>query len=330
VRELEAIRRVILEALAWGLAITFALALGGGLTMSWSVVRRLEAINQTSRDIMEGDLSRRIPADGSGDDFDQLAGNLNLMLERISGLMESVRQVSDSIAHDLRTPLTRLRSQLELASTQLEQPEEARAALEQAIEDANELLATFNALMRIARIESGGRRAGFSEVDISTLVCDVAEFYEPLAADKGQQLTLEVDDGMTVNGDRDLLFQAIANLLDNAIKYTPRSGRVTLGARKLADDLEVTVADTGPGIPAELRTKVFQRFFRLDSSRSTPGSGLGLSLVQAAADLHGVQIALDDNCPGLRVRLCFPQPRSLDAAERDIAPEPADSGWGQN
>ena len=324
VRDLEAIRRLILEALAWGLAITFALALGGGLMMTWSVVRRLEAINETSREIMEGDLSRRIDTDGSGDDFDQLAGNLNLMLERIAGLMESVRQVSDNIAHDLRTPLTRLRAQLELAKTQFERPEAARLAVQRAIEDANELLATFNALLRIARIESGGQRAGFTEVDISTLVRDVAEFYEPLVADKGQQLTVDVVDGMRVNGDRDLLFQAIANLVDNAIKYTPRSGRVTLGGRKLADKLEVSVTDTGPGIPAGLRNKVFERFFRLDSSRSTPGSGLGLSLVQAVAQLHGLPMGLEDNRPGLCVRLWFPRPRSRDAAKRGAAPKPVD------
>ncbi|MEJ2327969.1 MAG: HAMP domain-containing sensor histidine kinase [Chromatiaceae bacterium] len=278
VRELEATRRLILNALAWGLAITAA---------------------------MDGDLSRRVPTDGTGDDFDQLAVNLNRMLERIEQLLEAVRQVSDNIAHDLRTPLTRLRTRLELARRESDHPDLVAEALDQAIENADELLATFNALLRIARIESRSRRTAFAKVDLSALVEDVAELYEPLATDRGQQFAVEAPGPLRVNGDRDLLFQAVANLVDNAIKYTPAKGRITLSARLHAGRPEIAVIDGGPGIPAAMREKVFQRFFRLDGSRSTPGSGLGLSLVQAVARIHGAQIRLEDNDPGLRALLSF-------------------------
>lgn len=303
VRELEATRRLILNALAWGLAITAALALGVGLLMSAGVTRRIEAINQTGREIMEGDLSRRVPRDGTGDDFDQLAANLNRMLERIEGLMTSVRQVSDNIAHDLRTPLTRLRTQLELARGG--DPQQTRVAVSQAINDAEELLATFNALLRIARIESGGRRSAFAELNLAHLVHDVAELYEPLAVENGQTLVVESIGSLSIRGDRDLLFQALANLVDNAIKYSPEGGRIELSVRDWDGRTEVAVADTGPGIPVDLRSKVFQRFFRIDGSRSTPGSGLGLSLVRAVADLHKALIELGDNSPGLSAILRF-------------------------
>ena len=302
-RELEATRRLITNALAWGLAITVALALGVGLLMSAGVMRRIEAINQTSREIMEGDLSRRMPRDGTDDDFDQLAANLNRMLERIEGLMTAVRQVSDNIAHDLRTPLTRLRTRLELART--DDPQQGQGAVAQAIEDAEELLGTFNALLRIARIESGSRRSAFAELDLAQLLDDVGELYEPLAAEKGQRLTVEANGAAPIRGDRDLLFQALANLVDNAIKYTPEGGRIALSVKDRDGRTEVAVADTGPGIPAALREKVFQRFFRVDSSRSAPGSGLGLSLVRAVADLHDAGVALSDNSPGLRAVLSF-------------------------
>jgi len=305
VRDLEATRGRILGALAWGLAITAALALGAGLAMGSRVMRRIDAINQTSRDIIEGDLSRRVPTDGNGDDFDELADNLNRMLERIEQLMEAVRQVSDNIAHDLRTPLTRLRTRLEVARAGAGLSEEAREAIDRSVEDAEELLSTFNALLRIARIESKRQPTGFVPVDLTQLVQDLAEFYEPLAADKEQTLVVRVADGVSAQGDRDLLFQAAANLVDNAIKYSPRGGRILLSARLGSGHPEIEVSDTGPGIPSAMREKVFQRFFRLDGSRSTPGSGLGLSLVQAVAKLHGATIRLDANEPGLRVQLRF-------------------------
>ncbi len=303
VRDLEATRGLILDALAWGLAITFGLALAGGWLLSTRFLRRIEAINQTSREIMDGDLSRRIPVGGSGDDFDQLAAGLNGMLARIETLMAGVRQVSDNIAHDLRTPLTRLRNKLELLRSDLGEGHPAGALAEETIADSEELLATFNALLRIARIESGGRRAAFAPLDLRPLAQDVAELYEPVAADKDQTLTLEAPEPAWVIGDRDLLFQALGNLVDNAVKYTPEGGRVTLAIARVPGSVVAEVADNGPGIPADLHGEVFRRFYRADHSRTTPGSGLGLSLVQAVVQLHGAAIELLDNRPGLRVRV---------------------------
>jgi len=315
IRELAATRNLIQDALAWGLAITAALALLGGWLMSAGVVRRIETVNEVGREIIDGDLSRRVPSDGSGDEFDQLAVNLNRMLVRIEALMASVRQVSDNIAHDLRTPLSRLHTKLsQLRATDLS-PESA-AGVDAAIFDAEELLSAFNALLRIARVESGSRRAAFARLDLSTLLHDVAELYEPLAADKEQRLQVfparspdgadaDADAGLIVYGDRDLLFQALANLLDNAIKYTPDGGEIALRARPVDDAIEITVTDSGPGIPRSLREKVLQRFYRIDASRSAPGHGLGLSLVQAVAQLHAAKLGLEDAAPGLRVVLRF-------------------------
>ena len=311
IRELAATRELIQDALAWGLAITAALALLGGWLMSAGVVRRIETINEVGREIMDGDLSRRVPSDGSGDEFDQLAVNLNRMLARIEALMASVRQVSDNIAHDLRTPLSRLHTKLSQLRDTDRSPESA-AGVDAAILDAEELLSAFNALLRIARVESGSRRAAFARLDLVPLLHDVAELYEPLAADKAQRLQVlparsagsaDADAELRVHGDRDLLFQALANLLDNAIKYTPHGGEIALRARSVDDAIEITVADSGPGIPAPLRDKVLQRFYRIDASRSEPGHGLGLSLVQAVAQLHAAELRLEDAAPGLRVVL---------------------------
>ncbi|MBK1655523.1 ATP-binding protein [Allochromatium vinosum] len=306
IRDLEATRHLILDALTWGLAITLALALAGAWLMGASLTRRLEAINLTSREIMEGDLTRRIPLSGSGDDFDRLADGLNRMLERIEALMASVRQVSDNIAHDLRTPLTRLRNKLELLAAALAESSESRLLAEEAIADAEELLATFNALLRIARLESGSRRAAFGPVDLVPLIEDLVELYEPLAAEREQRLDWTAGaSSIVVEGDRDLLFQVMANLVDNAIKYTQPGGHIQLAVDSAGGQARVLVADDGPGIAPEFREQVFRRFFRVDDSRATPGSGLGLSLVQAVVALHRAHIELLDNEPGLRVSLSF-------------------------
>lgn len=305
VRDLEATRTLIRDALGWGFAMTAALALLGSWLISASLTRRLDAINQISREIMEGDLARRIPLNGSGDDFDRLAANLNRMLERIEALMAGVRQVSDNIAHDLRTPLTRLRNKLELLESELAGSTAARELAEETIADAEEMLATFNALLRIARIESRSRRAAFAQVDLATLVEDVAELYEPVAAERDHRLELTVGGPLWILGDRDLLFQALTNLVDNAIKYSPPGSRISVAVRGDERRAHVLVADNGPGIPAELYDQVFRRFFRVDDSRTTPGSGLGLSLVQAVVQLHHASIELTDNAPGLRVTLGF-------------------------
>ena len=305
-RELKATQRLITRALLWGVAITLALALLGGVFMSRGMLRRIELINQTSRNIMGGDLSQRIPIRGSGDELDQLAGNLNSMIDEIERLMDGIRHVSDNIAHDLRTPLTRLRNRLEQLQVDLEDGSPHQQQVEQSITDADQLLATFAALLRIARIEAGGHTAKFKSVDLAALVHDAAELYEALAEEKCVHLSTQVEASVVVGGDRDLLFQAITNLLDNAIKYTPAGGEVSLELKRISKTANITVSDTGSGIPEAERDKVVQRFYRLESSRSNPGSGLGLSLVNAVTKLHRAELLLEDNAPGLKATLRLP------------------------
>jgi len=304
-RELKATQQLIVRALLWGLAITLALALLGGITMSRSMLRRIEQINQTSREIIGGDLSRRVPTTGTADDFDQLAVNLNAMLDEIERLMGGIRQVSDNVAHDLRTPLTRLRNRLEQLRSDLDATSPHRDPVERSIAEADQLLSTFGALLRIARIEAGGHRPGLVPVDLARLVQDAAELYEALAEEKRLHIDTSVERPVTIQGDRDLLFQAITNLLDNAVKYTPDGGRVSLIVSQTDHAVEVTVSDTGPGIPVDERDRVVERFYRLERSRRTPGSGLGLSLVAAVAQLHHAALILEDNAPGLEATLRF-------------------------
>lgn len=305
VYELNRIRQVLLKTLIYGVLVMLALALFGGLFMGRSTMRRINAINRTSEAIMKGNLSQRIPTRGSNDDFDDLAGNLNAMLDRIEELMIGVRRVSDNIAHDLKTPLARIRNRLEVLKQSVQSSPNQSELVEQVLADADGLLSTFNALLRIARIESAQRKEAFSVIDFSVLVNDVAEFYEPLTEDKGQSLSIKTDPGISILGDRDLLFQAIANLVDNAIKYTPPNGEVRLSL--IADSSPtLTICDDGVGIPIAEREKVWQRFYRADSSRTTPGSGLGLALVDAVARLHNIEMSLGDNKPGLCVQLQLP------------------------
>jgi signal transduction histidine kinase len=304
--ELQRTEQLIVRTLVWGLAITLILGLIGGSMMTRSLVRRIEAVNQTSREIMSGDLSRRIPMDHSGDDFDELAVNLNAMLDRIASLMEEVRRISDNIAHDLKTPLSRLKNSLELLGTgHAEDSQNRRVLIEQSIAEADGLLSTFNALLRIARIDSGERRAAFAVVDLQRLLHDVVEFYAPLAEDRQQNLTLSVNTAAQVPGDRDLLFQAFANLLDNAIKYTTPQGYIKVDLSLHNEQPWMTFTDSGPGIPEQERDKVLRRFYRLEQSRGTPGNGLGLSLVAAVAKLHEMKLRMENNAPGLRVVLEF-------------------------
>jgi signal transduction histidine kinase len=254
---------------------------------------------------MSGDLSERIPVTRSGDDFERLVRHLNRMLDQIQLLMEGVRQVSDNIAHDLRTPLTRLRNNL--ADLEQDVDSSHRDQVEGLIDEADSLLSTFNALLRIAQVESGNRRSGFSAVELNAIVHDVIDLYEPLASDK--EITLRIDHVDTVNltGDRDLLFQMLANVVDNAIKYTPDGGTVSIALRQRDGEAELVVADSGIGIPLKDRQKVFQRFFRVEESRGQqPGNGLGLSLVAAVVKLHYGDIELQENFPGLRIIIRLP------------------------
>ena len=306
ISELMAVNQLIKRAINWGMGITFALAMFGGIMMSRSTAKRVEIINQTSRKIMTGNLALRIPDRGTSDDFDQLARNLNEMLDRIVHLMEGIRHVSDNIAHDLRTPLTRLRNKLENTLLSVHQ-EQDREQVASAVAEADQLLATFNALLRIARLEVGGRVSNFEIFDFSQLVLDAAELYEALAEDKQQKLAIVIEPHITIKADRDLLFQMLSNLIDNAIKYTPEGGHIDLKLTESQSEITLIVADSGIGIPEEDREKVFERFYRVAKSRSLPGNGLGLSLVQAVLDLHQGHIELADNQPGLKVSLTFPK-----------------------
>ena len=311
IHQLTQAKRRIVQALTWGLAIMVLLAFIGGLVLSRRTVRKIERINQTTRSIMSGDLSRRVPVTDRNDDFDQVAENLNQMLDRIQTLMEDIRRVSDNIAHDLRTPLTRLRQHLEEAKQEEDPNSRSAANLESSIREADSLLATFNALLRIARIEAGQITAGFGSLDFHTLLDDVVEFYEPLAEEKSQELSVDLQENIVTWGDRDLLFQALANVIENAIKYTPEKGRIYVSLKHAKEQIVITIADNGPGIPENERERVFRRFYRLDQSRSTAGNGLGLSMVSAIVGMHNGEITLSDNHPGLRTEIRFPIFRNM-------------------
>jgi signal transduction histidine kinase len=304
--EREDLREHTLQALTVMIGLSLLLALTSGLVVSRAILRRIETISRTGRSIMAGDLSQRVPLTGRGDEFDQLAINLNAMLDRIQRLMEGMRQVTDNVAHDLRSPLTRLRSRLEVTLLMQRSNNDYRTAIEQTLSDVSSLLGTFNALLSIAQVESGADRGGWQSVDLSALVRDIVELYQPLAEDKGIQFTQQIRQDLRLRGNRSLLTQAIGNLLDNAIKYTPRGGTIQLNARHRHEVIEVVVSDNGLGIPADMREKVLERFVRLGTSRTTPGNGLGLSLVRAVAWLHNAKLELADAHPGLSVSLQFP------------------------
>ena len=313
----------IKKALSWGLGFTLLLGLAGGLLMSRGLLRRVDNINRTTEQIMAGDLSQRIALKGArGDEFDQLATNLNAMLEQIERLLNGMRQVTDNIAHDLRTPLNRMRSRIEVALLNDEDDQALKPILERTLRDAETMIGTFNALLDIARAEAGSERAAFEEVDLSAIVSDVVELYQPLAEDKGQRIALSIAPNQTLKANRHLLSQALANLLDNAVKYTPEGGDIAI---TVTDGPIVTVADSGLGIPEEDRDSVLERFVRLDTTRATPGNGLGLSLVNAVARLHGAGLALGANDPGLEVRLDFSDRRRKGEAERSRTPPARDA-----
>jgi signal transduction histidine kinase len=315
-------QKLILRVFGWSSAITLVLAFAGGALMSGGVLRRIETISRTARDIIAGDFSRRIPIRGTGDEFDHLVASLNAMLERNEAAMASVRQVSNDIAHDLRTPLTRLRQRLDLAQRRARSIEEWRRAAEGCISDMDAILETFGGLLRIAQIESGMPTRRFTKVDLSELLHTAIEVYQPMAEEKEQPFTIDIVSGLTVWGDRELLTQMIANVIENAMKHSPTGASIGLVTSESPSTIAVAVSDTGPGIPAEERTRVFRRFYRLERSRRTPGSGLGLSLVEAIAALHQIGIELTDNGPGLRVTLRFHAPhQSTFAADRLTRPQ---------
>jgi signal transduction histidine kinase len=296
---------LMLDALYYAMALTLVLGVGGGLLISRRMLNRLDRINRAAERIMTGDLTHRIATSGSNDEFDRLSDALNAMLEEIRRLMSSMRTVTDNIAHDLRSPLTRMKGRLEMVLREVPDADAQRLAIERTIGDTDQLLATFTALLSIADAESGSARATMAPLDLGILATDIVELYGPAAEEHA--IAMRYDDGQgLVVGSRQLLFQALANLVDNAIKNTPDGGTIALAVERRAGEVRLVVTDTGPGIPEIDRERVLEPFVRLDGSRSTPGSGLGLALVAAIARLHGAKVELGDNRPGLAVSLVFP------------------------
>lgn len=311
------------EAFLWAGAASVFLALLGGVFTARSYLRRVEAVATAAARIAAGDLGVRVSGSGRGDEFDRLAQALNGMLERIQALMESVRQVSNDIAHDLRTPLAHLRQRLESATRAATDVATFRSAAERALADVDAVLATFAALLRIAQIESGRRRAGFCRVDLSGLLDSLVGDYAPLMEDQGRPLRTQLAQGIRIHGDHALLTQMFVNLIENSLRHTPPGTPVALALERRASGCRVTLDDAGPGIPAEARSRVIGRFVRLDAARSTPGSGLGLALVAAVADLHGAALAFGDASPGLSVQLDFVLQNSPSLAAPAARPFPA-------
>jgi signal transduction histidine kinase len=272
------------------------------------MLRRLDAINRTSGEIIKGDLTRRVPLDGSGDEYDTLAENLNRMLDRIERLMKGLREVTDSVAHDLRTPLNRLRNRLEESVARLNANGMQASEIERAIAETDQLIGTFNALLLIAETDAGTTRAGMSSLELGGVAADVVELYEPLADEKKVSLALVPGSSVAIEGNRSLIAQALANLVDNAIKYTPAGGKVRIRTAVTEGSVDLSVTDSGPGIPLADRPRVTERFVRLEASRNSPGTGLGLSLVAAVAHFHNAELVLEDNVPtGLKAVLRFPK-----------------------
>ena len=304
ISDLDRLLKLVGTALAWGAGLVIALSLGGGAFMSSQVLRRVESINATTRSIITGDLSQRVVTRGTRDEFDQLAGNVNRMLDQIEHLMGGIQHVGDSIAHDLRTPLTRLRHSLDETATS-DDVNLMRERIQSAIDDADRLLGTFSALLRIARLESGGYVDRKEPVSLARLVEDATELYQVVADQRRIRITSDLSCVTEIIADRDLVFQLITNLIDNALKYTPQGGNLHLAVSEDNSAIVVSVSDSGCGIPDDQHGLVTQRFYRIDKSRQQPGSGLGLSLVQAVADYHGATLSFADNAPGLRVDVAF-------------------------
>jgi len=310
--ERERFSAITRNALAWAAGLMIGLGLITWAYVSRRVLKRIDSIADTSRRIMAGDLGGRLEVTGANDEFDRLGASLNAMLDRIESLLTGLKEVTDNIAHDLKTPLTRMRNRLE---TVLAAPTETpgyRGVLEATIEEADQLIRTFNALLMIARVEAGAPDGALVDIDAGTIVEDVVELYEPVADEAGVELTATVAGPLLLRGSRELLSQAIANLLDNAVKYAraapgeDRPAKVVVGARRDGDEIVITVGDNGPGIPSADTERVLQRFVRLEKSRSEPGSGLGLSLVAAVVRMLDGRIVLSDNAPGLLVTLHLP------------------------
>jgi len=306
IADLDQVTERINTALILTALLIVAVAAAAAATITRRTVGRIESINATSRAIMQSGLSERIPLRGTKDEWDELATNLNSMLERIETLMGEVKQFTDNVAHELRTPITRLRGRLEKSYNSLHDGDAQKAMIGDTIADLDSVQRIFSSLTRISQIEATDRTAAFRTIDLAEVVREVVELFDAAAEEKGGQLKTVGDQRVLVTGDRDLLFDAVANLVDNAIKHGPEAGRVTVDVRQSDAGAAIAVSDEGPGIPGDEIRNVFKRFYRLERSRRTPGNGLGLSLVAAVARLHGAQIETLDNAPGLTIRLGFP------------------------
>ena len=308
------------ETLLLQFLITFGAMLvigtGGGFLLTLLLRRRLDGINQAASAIIGGDLSKRMPVDGSGGEFDLLSNTLNKMLDRITALMENLRQVSGDIAHDLRSPLTRLRQQLEGGLSDALDSEERKKAIEGAIGQADELLAIFSALLGISEIEGGEIKSAFKPLRLDRIMADICEAYRPSAQDTGFDLSCEIDPDCTIVGDRHLLGQMITNLLDNCLRHAAESEKILVGLHKKDSEIKLVVSDNGPGIPQDRHAEMLRRFTRMEGSRTTSGNGLGLSLVKAIADAHGARLSLSENGPGLKVTIIFQTNSASDRTDK--------------
>jgi signal transduction histidine kinase len=300
---IRAFRAMLLQSCLWGGLATVLVGFIGAAVAGADAVRRIDGVTGAIQRIVRGDLSGRLPTRGDTGDLDRLAQEVNFMLGEIERLMSEVKGVCDNVAHDLRTPLTRLLAGLERAHRRAGSAEQYAAAIDEAIQDVRGVLKTFAAMLRIAEVESGARRAGFTSADLSQITADVVEFYEPMAEAKGIMLSLECDAAVAMRGDPSLLFEAVGNLVDNALKFTPLGGRVNVRSFAGAGKVGVEVTDSGPGVPAEQREAVLRRFYRAEQSRHTLGSGLGLALVAGVAGLHGMTVEIGDANPGCRIAL---------------------------
>lgn len=305
-KNVERVEQIIVQVF-W-LCMTLAVAMGalGGLWMARTIHRKLEGVNAICAQVMSGALDKRVPMSGSGDEFDHLAGNFNRMLTRINELIDGIRDISASVAHDLRTPLTRLRQRLERLENNLPSPGKTREEIRLSLTEIDTLVSTFNAILRIAQAESGARIDRFELFNASDTLHTLVELYAALAEEKSILIECDIAAGLTLKGDKHLLTQALANLLDNAVKYTPEGGHIDVTLTGDKQHMLFTIADNGPGIPAEFYGRVTDKFFRLEASRSSPGNGLGLSLAKAAVGLHQGELEFADNTPGLRVTVRIP------------------------
>lgn len=293
--------RVVLQTFAWVFLLSLTLAVAGGLFLSSAFLRRIETIRQTADAIIRGDIRRRIPRRKAPDELDKLAATLNLMLDRMTALMDSLRHLSNDIAHDLRTPLGRVQRLLETARNEKMTMAEYQAAIETCAQELDSVLEMFGAILRISQIESGNRRNGFKKFDFSSLVLETCETFSPAFEEDGKTLNHDVEPGLSIYGDPELLTLSLSNLLENANLHTPTPATVSVSLRNVGGLVELAVSDNGKGVPEPLREKIFERFFRVDSSRATAGNGLGLSIVAAVTELHAGRVFAEDNKPGLRI-----------------------------